>query len=57
MKELTDSKAIDIATLVKYVVWSKDKVAGGVSQENAMHALSRLIDYPIDLMNKIAAKE
>lgn len=31
--------------LVKYVMWLKDKIAGGVSQEHAVEALSRIVDY------------
>jgi hypothetical protein len=54
---LNDEKAIDIASVIKYVVWSKDKVAGGISQENAVQSLARLIDYPVELMKNIAGKE
>jgi hypothetical protein len=57
MKELNYEKAIDIASVIKYVVWSKDKVAGGISQENAVQSLARLIDYPVELMKNIAGKE
>jgi hypothetical protein len=35
-------------------MWSRDKIAGGVSKENAIEALSRLIDYDIKLMKSIS---
>ena len=55
-QKLDDTNAIDINSLIKYVMWSKDKIAGGVSQENAVKALARLIDYDIDLMKSISGK-
>ena len=57
MNELKDQNAKDIQMLVKYVMWSKDKIAGGVSQEHAVEALSRLVDYPISLMKSISGKD
>ena len=57
MNELKDQHAKDIQMLIKYVMWSKDKIAGGVSQEHAVEALSRLVDYPITLMKSISGKE
>ena len=56
MNKIEDQKALDINNLIHYIVWSKDKIAGGVKQEDAVHALSRLIDYPVNLMNVIAGK-
>jgi hypothetical protein len=57
MQELKDQHAKDIQMLVKYVMWSKDKIAGGVSQEHAAESLSNLIDYPISLMKSISGKD
>lgn len=57
MNELKDQNALDINMLVKYIMWSKDKIAGGVSKENAIEALSRLVDYDITLMKSIANKQ
>lgn len=57
MNKIDDQQAIDINNIIHYVVWSRDKIAGGVKQEQAVHALSRLIDYPVNLMNSIAGKE
>jgi hypothetical protein len=54
MNELKDQNAIDVNMLIKYVMWSRDKVAGGVSKENAIQSLSRLIDYDINLMKSIS---
>jgi hypothetical protein len=54
--KLEDTNAHDINSLIKYVMWSRDKIAGGVSQENAVKALSRLIDYDIELMTSISGK-
>jgi len=54
--KLEDINAHDINALIKYIMWSKDKIAGGVSQENAVKALARLIDYDIDLMKSISGK-
>lgn len=56
MKELKDQNARDIHTLVMYVMWSKDIIAGGVNREHAVEALSRLVGYDIDLMKSIANK-
>ena len=57
MQELKDQHAHDIQMLIKYVMWSKDKIAGGVSQEHAVEALSRVVDYPISLMKSISGKD
>lgn len=57
MNELKDQSALDINMLVKYIMWSRDKIAGGVSKENAIEALSRLIDYDIKLMKSISNKQ
>jgi hypothetical protein len=54
--KLEDTNAHDINSLIKYVMWSKDKIAGGVSQENAVKALARMIDYDVDLMKSISGK-
>ena len=54
--KIEDHNAIDTNSLIKYVMWSKDKIAGGVSQENAVKALARLIDYDLDLMKSISGK-
>ncbi len=54
--KIEDGTAYDINALVKYVMWSRDKIAGGVSQENAVKALARLIDYDIELMKSISGK-
>lgn len=54
--KIEDVNAYDINSLIKYIMWSKDKIAGGVSQENAVKALARLIDYDIDLMKSISGK-
>jgi hypothetical protein len=51
---IVDQKAIDINNLIHYTVWSKDKIAGGVSQKEAVEALSRVIDYPVELIYSIA---
>ena len=56
MNKIDDQKAVDINNLVHYIVWSRDKIAGGVKQEEAVQDLSRLIDYPVNLMNSIAGK-
>lgn len=57
MNKFEDQKLLDINNLIHYVVWSKDKIAGGVQQEEAVRALSRLLDYPVDLMFSIADKD
>ena len=54
MNELKDQNALDVNMLIKYVMWSRDKIAGGVSKENAIQSLSRLIDYDINLMKSIS---
>ena len=54
MNELKDQNALDVNMLIKYVMWSRDKIAGGVSKENAIEALSRLIDYDTKLMKSIS---
>ena len=56
IQKIEDTNAIDINSLIKYVMWSKDKIAGGVNQENAVKALSRIIDYDIELMRSISGK-
>ena len=57
MNELRDQNALDVNMLIKYVMWSRDKIAGGVSKENAIKALSRLVDYDINLMKSISGVE
>jgi len=57
MNELKDQTALDINMLVKYVMWSKDKIAGGVSKEHAIESLSRIVDYDINLMKSISGVE
>lgn len=57
MNELKDQNALDVNMLIKYVMWSRDKIAGGVSKENAIEALSRLVDYDINLMKSISGVE
>jgi hypothetical protein len=57
MKELKDQNARDIHTLVMYLMWSKDIIAGGVNREHAVEALSRIVGYDIDLMKSIANKQ
>ena len=57
MNELKDQNALDINMLIKYVIWSKDKIAGGVKQQQAVEALSRIVDYPIPLMESISGKD
>ena len=54
MNKIDDQKALDINNLIHYIVWSRDKIAGGVKQEEAVNALSRLIDYPVNLMHSVA---
>ena len=54
MNELKDQNALDVNMLIKYVMWSRDKIAGGVSKENAIESLSRLVDYDINLMKSIS---
>ena len=56
MTELKDQNALDVNMLIKYVMWSRDKIAGGVSKENAVKALSRLVDYDVDLMKSLSGK-
>lgn len=57
MNELKDQTALDINMIIKYVMWSRDKIAGGVSKENAIESLSRIVDYDINLMKSIANKQ
>lgn len=57
MNEIKDQNAIDVNTLIRYIMWSRDKIAGGVNKENAIKSLSRLVDYDIDLMKSIAGVE
>jgi hypothetical protein len=54
MNELKDQNALDVNMLIKYIMWSRDKIAGGVSKENAIEALSRLVDYDVTLMKSIS---
>lgn len=56
MKKIDDVNLQDIHALICYVMWSRDKIAGGVQQEQAVEALSRMLDYPIDLMKSISGK-
>jgi hypothetical protein len=56
MNKIEDQEAVDINNLIHYVMWSKDKIAGGVKHEDAVQALSRLIDYPINLMKVVSGK-
>jgi hypothetical protein len=57
MNELKDQTALDINMIIKYVMWSRDKIAGGVSKEHAIESLSRIVDYDINLMKSIANKQ
>jgi hypothetical protein len=57
MNKFDDQKLLDINNLIHYIMWSKDKIAGGVQQEEAVKALSRLLDYPVDLMISISGKD
>lgn len=54
--KIKDVTAQDINSLIKYVMWSRDKIAGGISHENAVKALARLIDYDLSLMKSISGK-
>ena len=54
--KIEDVHAHDVNALIKYIMWSRDKIAGGVSQQYAVEALSRLIDYDIKLMKSISGK-
>lgn len=56
MKELKDQNAKDIHDLILYLMWSKDKIAGGVKKEQAINALSRIVDYDIALMKSLSLK-
>ena len=56
MGKITDITANDIHDLIMYLMWSRDKIAGGVKREQAVQALSRLIDYDLQLMMSIALK-
>lgn len=56
MKELKDQSAKDIHDLILYLMWSKDKIAGGVKKEQAINALSRIVDYDIELMKSLSLK-
>ena len=57
MNELKDQNALDINMLIKYIMWSRDKIAGGVSKEHAIESLSRIVDYDITLMKSISGVE
>jgi hypothetical protein len=56
MNKIEDSNAKDIHDLILYVMWSKDKIAGGVKKEQAINALSRIIDYDLELMKSLSLK-
>jgi hypothetical protein len=56
MSKIEDPNAKDIHDLVMYLMWSKDKIAGGVKKEQAVDALSRIIDYDLQLMKSISLK-
>ena len=56
MKKIEDLNLQDKHDLICYVMYSRDKIAGGVPQEQAVQALSRILDYPIDLMKSISGK-
>lgn len=56
MNKIEDPSAKDIHDLVMYLMWSRDKIAGGVKREQAVDALSRIIDYDVELMKSISLK-
>jgi hypothetical protein len=56
MSKIEDPNAKDIHDLVMYLMWSKDKIAGGVKKEQAVDAFSRIIDYDLQLMKSISLK-
>jgi hypothetical protein len=56
MSKIEDPNAKDIHDLVMYLMWSKDKIAGGVKKEQAVDSLSRIIDYDLQLMKSISLK-
>lgn len=56
MNKINDPSAKDIHDLIMYVLWSKDKIAGGVKKEKAIEALSRIVDYDVELMVSISLK-
>ena len=56
MNKIEDPSAKDIHDLVMYLMWSRDKIAGGVKREQAVYALSRIIDYDVELMKSISLK-
>lgn len=57
MKKIEDLNLQDKHDLICYVMYSRDKIAGGVPQHQAVEALSRLLDYPINLMESISGKK
>ena len=56
MNKINDPSAKDIHDLIMYIMWSKDKIAGGVKKEQAINALSRIVDYDIALMKSLSLK-
>lgn len=57
MKKIEDLNLQDKHDLICYVMWSRDKIAGGVPQDQAVQALSRILDYPLNLMESISGKK
>lgn len=57
MKKIDDIDLQDKHALICYIMWSRDKIAGGVQQQQAVEALSRLLDYDINLMKSISGKQ
>ena len=57
MKKIDDKTLQDTHSLICYIMWARDKIAGGVKHEEAVQALSRLIDYDINLMKSISGKK
>lgn len=57
MKKIDDQNLQDTHALICYIMWSRDKIAGGVKQEEAVQALSRILDYPLNLMESISQKK
>lgn len=57
MKKIEDLNLQDKHDLICYIMWSRDKIAGGVQHQQAVEALSRVLDYPINLMESISGKK
>ena len=57
MKKIEDLNLQDKHDLICYVMYSRDKIAGGVLQDQAVQALSRILDYPLNLMESISGKK